>query len=82
MINEEAYHGYVKHGIFNSYHEIYAILKEELDEFWQSVKENDPDPGELVQIAAVSSKAFEWISKRATEEIEKAKDDINNHNIL
>ena len=47
-----------KHGKFNSLHEGYGVLLEEVDEFWDEVKKRNPDPvrlrGELVQIAAMA----------------------------
>ena len=45
------------HGSYNSYHEAYAVILEELDEFWEIVRmktqdRNDQDAyAELVQIA-------------------------------
>lgn len=56
----------IKYGNFNSTHEAYAVLKEELDEFWDIVKKNiDYKESnddyikmkmieELIQIAAIS----------------------------
>jgi len=38
---------------FNSAHEAYAIILEELDEFWDSVKRNKPSREELVQMGAM-----------------------------
>ena len=46
-INLEMFKGKKKFGKFTSMHEAYAVIKEELDEFWESVKGNDPDPKEL-----------------------------------
>ena len=46
------------HGRFHSAHEAYAVLLEELDEFWQEVKRKEPDADamyrELVQVAAMA----------------------------
>lgn len=47
-----------KFGGFSSWHEAYAVIKEELDEFWDGVKKNDPDPYELVQVAACAQLAI------------------------
>ena len=50
---------------FNSYHEGYAVLLEEVDEVWDEIKKNrnKRDPykvlGELVQIAAMAQKLSE-----------------------
>ena len=54
---------------FNSSHELYAVLKEEMDEFWDSVKLNDPDPQELIQIASVAIAGIVWLSQKAAKEI-------------
>lgn len=64
IVSVEVEEGTKKFGSFNSSHELYAVLKEELDEFWDSVKKNDPDPRELVQIIAVARRGLvemcEW----------------------
>jgi len=41
---------------FHSFHEAYGVIKEELDEFWDCVKENKPEGMKegLIQIAAAS----------------------------
>lgn len=52
------------HSHFNSCHEAYAVILEELDEFWEEVKKKkqyrnaDAMRQELVQIAAVAIKAI------------------------
>ena len=45
-----------KFGNFNSQHEGYAILKEEVDELWDAVKDNDQELAveEAVQVAAMA----------------------------
>ena len=42
-----------KHEPFVNFHEAYAVLLEEVDEFWDSVKRDDPDAKELIQIGAM-----------------------------
>lgn len=37
-IDAEMMEGLNKFGKFNSNHELYAVIKEELEEFWESVK--------------------------------------------
>ena len=39
----EAMKAYEKYGHFNSTHEVYAVLKEEVEEFWEIVKEKTCD---------------------------------------
>jgi hypothetical protein len=34
------------------------VLQEEVDEFWDSVKADDPDPYELIQVTAVALRAI------------------------
>jgi len=52
-----------KHGSYTSAHEAYAVLLEEVDEFWEEVrfKRQHRDPArmlrELVQIATVAERA-------------------------
>ena len=38
---------------FHSHHEAYAVIKEEFEEWWDSVKKNDPDRDELIQVMAM-----------------------------
>lgn len=49
-----------QYGMFNSAHELYAVLQEEVDEFWDSVKINNPDEYELIQVAAVAITGVMW----------------------
>ena len=48
------------HGSYNSYHEAYAVILEELDEFWEIVRQKTQDRDnrkaytELVQIAVTA----------------------------
>ena len=48
------------HGSYNSYHEAYAVILEELDEFWEIVRKKTQDRNdneayaELVQIAVTA----------------------------
>lgn len=58
-IDEESVRGRTRFGRFNSAHELYGVLREELEEFWDSVKCDDPDPWELLQICAVAKRGIE-----------------------
>lgn len=64
-IQEEAEHATKQFGSFNSAHEAYAVMWEEVEEFWEWVRckraERDPKKmaRELVQIAACAVKAIE-----------------------
>lgn len=52
---------------FNSPHEGYAVIKEELDELWQDVKTNAPRENakkEAIQIAAMALRFVTDISER------------------
>lgn len=44
-----------KFGSFNSMHEGYAVIKEEVDEMWSEIKKNNPIEAifEAVQVAAM-----------------------------
>jgi hypothetical protein len=75
-IKMEQSRGVKKFGGFNSAHELYAILKEELDEFWESVRNDDPDPEELLQICAVARRGIlELCEKARRKDIQNEKDD-------
>ncbi len=60
-VYSEMRRGEEKHGPFHSQHEAYAILLEEVDEYWREVKRQTRIPGklrdELIQIAAVAIRA-------------------------
>jgi len=43
-----------KHPPFHSNHEAYAVIKEEFEEWWDSVKADEPDPKELLSVAAMA----------------------------
>ena len=47
-----------KHPPLHSSHEGYAVLLEELEEWWDSVKADKPDDKELIQIAAMCLSAI------------------------
>ena len=59
------------HREFASAHELASILREEQDGFWDSVKVDDPDPAELIQIAAVAVSGVLWLAKQARVECER-----------
>lgn len=42
-----------KYGDFNSTHEVYGVLKEELDEFWELVKMKSLKPEWLNSVASI-----------------------------
>lgn len=52
-----------KHAPYNSAHEAYAVMLEEVEEFWTEVKAQAPSSGrmraELIQIAATAIRAVE-----------------------
>ena len=47
-----------KHKPYHNHHEAYAVLLEEVQEYWDSVKADRPNPCELVQVAAVAMMAL------------------------
>lgn len=61
--------GLRQHGHFVSSHELYALLKEELEEFWDGVKERDPDPKELLQICALAYQGVIDLCEAARQEV-------------
>lgn len=64
-IHKETNKAYEKHGKLSSIHEAYAVLLEEVDEFWDEVKKKASKRNkknmkkELVQIAAMCLKTIE-----------------------
>ena len=57
-INEEMDRAVKKWGNYHNTHEFYAVLLEECEEFWESVKNNKPEFYELVQVIAVAKRAL------------------------
>ena len=47
-----------RHGPYHTAHELYAVLQEEVDEYWDSVKADAPDSSELLQVAAVAFRGY------------------------
>lgn len=55
-IGRELHHATKKHGPFNSGHEGWAVIQEEVDELWEAVKRNSTNSAnrEAVQVAAMA----------------------------
>lgn len=68
LVTEELSRARRKHGAVNSLHEGYAVLLEEVDEFWDLVKQQSPNKehllAELVQISAMAQKIAEDVVDR------------------
>jgi len=60
-----------EYGDFNSWHELYGVLMEEIFEFFEGVRQNDPDPLELAQIAGVCQRGIKQLCALARDEMEK-----------
>lgn len=67
-ITNEVARGNLIHGKFRSVHEAYAVLLEELDEFWDEVKLKQHDKAamkkELIQLAAMCLKTIEFLETK------------------
>ena len=68
LINQEQLRG-AKRGKFNSGHEMASVIREEFEEFWDSVKNDNPDPLELLHICATSKRALVELCERARYEM-------------
>ena len=59
-VKEEMNRGVQMYGDFNSYHEGYAVIKEELDELWEEIKKRNPSKynlkEEAIQLTAMGLK--------------------------
>ena len=71
LINQEQARG-AKRGKYNSTHEMASVIREEFEEFWDSVKRDDPDPNELLHICATSKRAIVELCERARYELRQA----------
>lgn len=62
-IRKELDHAYEKHGALPwGRHEFYGVLKEEVDELWDAIKEDAPQEAvieELIQVAAMCFRYYE-----------------------
>lgn len=69
-VAQEFVHAQQQHKPLNSLHEAYAVILEELDEFWDEVrkKAEDRDPElvywELVQVAAMAWRTADNVLRR------------------
>ena len=71
LINQEQARG-LKKGKYNSPHEMAAVIREEFEEFWDSLKKDDPDPNELLHVCATSKRAIVELCERARYEMQQA----------
>ena len=69
-INIEMGKGVAKFGRYNSWLEAWAIIDEELREFHESVRANDPDPEELLQVCATAKRAIIELCEQGRKEME------------
>ena len=53
-ILDECRRARAKHAPFHSTHEAYAVILEELQEWWDSVKADKPDNAEILSVAAMA----------------------------
>ncbi|MCP3685432.1 MAG: hypothetical protein GY861_22500 [bacterium] len=58
ITDDEVLYSLKRYGHIKSVHEGYAILIEEVEEYWDSIKLNNPDPKELVQVCAMAKLAL------------------------
>ena len=59
-IRDEMEESVLKYGAFHSFHEAYGVLKEEVDELWNEIKNKEHDYDkiyqEAIQVAAMARK--------------------------
>lgn len=77
MLDREIKEGFARYGLYHNSHEHYAVLQEEVDEWWDSIKCNTSHTSEshyeLIQIAAV---ALRYVLERGNiEQIEKVQEE-------
>lgn len=76
-IQDKAVESRSRYGLFNSHHEVYGVLYEELTEYFQGVMSGDPDPSELIDIAATALNAIIWTAITANSDIKELIDTDN-----
>lgn len=64
-VYDEFWRSMEKHPNFNSHHEAYSVILEEMDEYWEEVKKGGSHPrspealrAELIQVAAMALKGL------------------------
>ena len=69
LAQEEAFHAIGKFKPFNSSHEGFAVLKEEVDELWEEIKRNNIEGArrEAIQVAAMALRFIAEIPTRKEE---------------
>lgn len=75
LVAKEMQWAYEKHGPYHNAHEQYAVMREEVDEWWDAVKGNTADCElyELVQVAAV---ALRYVLERSGARLDSADLDL------
>lgn len=69
LLADEMAHGYKRYGAYHNSHELYAVLKEEVDEFWDTVKGNTSEsPEALYELLQVAAVALRYIIERGDAE--------------
>ena len=67
-IKDQIYKTTAKFPPFNSAHEGYAVLREEVDELWEAIKKKDKDHGaiqkEAIQVAAMALRFLEDVCEK------------------
>ena len=68
IVKTELEEAYAKHGDFNSYHEGYAVILEELDEMWDEIKKRSKDDSsiwfEATQVSAMGVKLMMFADRK------------------
>jgi NTP pyrophosphatase (non-canonical NTP hydrolase) len=62
LIHDELDHAYRKHGRLSwGRHEFYGILKEEIDELWEAIKNDDPLDNVIEEAIDVAATCFRYL---------------------
>ncbi len=68
-VRTEMMRGVAKYGPYNSLHEAYAVILEELDELWNEIKNHKPDfdrvESEAIQVAATAMRLAIEVAERS-----------------
>lgn len=67
-IEAEIFRARQKFPAFHSQHEAYAVILEELDEFWEKVRRDEDGRDELIQVAAMAVAAYRECYPGATQD--------------
>ena len=70
-IKREIHNARQRFPAFNSHHEAYAVIKEEVDELWDCIKENSNATDKFDEVIQIISMCYCYVDEILIDEIDK-----------